>query len=84
MVGRHHRLDGPECEQAPGVGDGKGGLACCSPQGHEESDTTEHLNTSLIYIAVQQKLTQHCNQPLIKKKNLFKKRENHNWVSVLV
>ena len=85
MVGRHHRLDGPEFEQAPGVGDGKGGLACCDSWGRKESDTTEHLNTSLIYIAVQQKLTQHCNQPLIKKKkNLFKKRENHNWVSVLV
>ena len=28
MVGRHHRLDGRECEQAPGVGDGHGSLAC--------------------------------------------------------
>ena len=24
-----------------GVGDGQGGLACCSPWGHKESDTTE-------------------------------------------
>ena len=30
-VGRHHRLDGNEFEQAPGVGDGQGGLACWSP-----------------------------------------------------
>ena len=44
MVGWHHRLDGPEFEQAPGVGDGQGGLACCSPWGHKESDTTERLN----------------------------------------
>ena len=29
MVGWHHRLDGHEFEQAPGVGDGQGGLACC-------------------------------------------------------
>ena len=29
MVGWHHRLDGPEFEQAPGVGDGQGSLACC-------------------------------------------------------
>ena len=36
MVGWHHRLDGHEFEQAPGVGDGQGGLACCSPGGHEE------------------------------------------------
>ena len=27
-----------------GDGEGQGGLACCSPQGHEESDTTERLN----------------------------------------
>ena len=44
MVGWHHRLDGHEFEQVPGVGDGQGGLACCSPWGHKESDTTEWLN----------------------------------------
>ena len=33
MVGWHHRLDGHEFEQVPGVGDGQGGLACCSPWG---------------------------------------------------
>ena len=33
MVGWHHRLDGHEFEQAPGVGDGQGVLACCSPGG---------------------------------------------------
>ena len=43
-VGWHHRLDGHECEQAPGVGDGQGGLACCSPWGRKKSDTTEQLN----------------------------------------
>ena len=31
MAGWHHRLDGHEFEQAPGVGDGQGSLACCSP-----------------------------------------------------
>ena len=41
MGGQYHRLDGHEIEQAPGVGDGQGGLACCSPQGHKESDMTE-------------------------------------------
>ena len=43
-VGWHHRLDGHEYEQAPGVGDGQGSLACCSPWGHKKSDTTEQLN----------------------------------------
>ena len=44
MVGWHHWLDGHEFEQALGVGDGQGGLVCCSPWGHKESDTTEWLN----------------------------------------
>ena len=29
-------LDGNEFEQAPGVGDGQGGLVCCSPWSHKE------------------------------------------------
>ena len=43
MVGWHHQLDEHEFEKAPGVGDGQGGLACCSSWGREESDTTEWL-----------------------------------------
>ena len=44
MVGWHHQLNGPEFEQALGVGDGQGGLACCIPWGLKELDTTEQLN----------------------------------------
>ena len=44
MVGWHHRLDGHEFGWTPGVGDGQGGLAHCSPWGHKELDTTEQLN----------------------------------------
>ena len=44
MVGWHHRHDGHEFEQRPGVGDGQGSLACCSPRDRKESDTTERLN----------------------------------------
>ena len=36
--------DAHEFEQAPGVGDGQGGLVCCSPWGCKESDMTEQLN----------------------------------------
>ena len=43
MVGWHHRLDGHGFGWTPGVGDGQGGLACCSPWGRKESDTTERL-----------------------------------------
>ena len=42
MVGWHHRLDGHEFERAPGVGDGQGSLACCSPRGRKQSDIIEH------------------------------------------
>ena len=41
MVGWHHRLNGLESEQTPGVDDGQGGLACCSPWDHKELDMTE-------------------------------------------
>ena len=40
----HHPLDGHEFEQTPGVGDGQGSLACCSPWACKESDRTERLN----------------------------------------
>ena len=44
MAGWHHQLNGHEFEQAPGVGDGQGSLACCSPWSHKDLDTTERLN----------------------------------------
>ena len=44
LVGWHHWLDGHESEQAPGVGNGQGSLACFSPWGCKESDMTEWLN----------------------------------------
>ena len=44
MVGWHHWLNGNEFEEALGVGDGQGSLACCSPWGHKESEMTEGLN----------------------------------------
>ena len=42
MVGWHHQLNGHEFEYAQGVGDGS--LACYSPWGRKESNTTEQLN----------------------------------------
>ena len=44
MVGWHHRLNGLEFEQGPGVDDAQGSLACCSPGGRKESAMTERLN----------------------------------------
>ena len=44
MAGWHHRLNGHEFGQAPGVGDGQGGLACYRLWGRKESDMTEQPN----------------------------------------
>ena len=55
MVGWHHQIDGHEFEQALGDSERqgslvfdawRGGLACCSPWGRKESDTTERLSDS--------------------------------------
>ena len=43
MVEWHHQLNGHEFEQTPGDGKGKGSLACWSPCGCKESETTERL-----------------------------------------
>ena len=57
MTGCHHWLDGHEFEQAPGVGDGQGGLACFSPWGWKELDTTEWLSCWLKKTAALLKIT---------------------------
>ena len=44
MVGWHYQCNGHEFEQALGVGDGQGCLACCSPWGGKELDMAERLS----------------------------------------
>ena len=44
MAEWHRPLNGHESEQAPGVSEGQGSLACCSPWCFKELDTTEQLN----------------------------------------
>ena len=51
MAGWHHQLDGHGFGCTPGVGNGQGGLVCCSSRGHKESDSTEQLNgTEELYV----------------------------------
>ena len=52
MVERHHQLDGHGFGWTPGVGDGQGGLECCSPWGRKESDMTEQLNNNTLVTAL--------------------------------
>ena len=44
MVEWHHKLNGPEFEQARGVGGGQGSLVCCNPWDCKEFGMTEQLN----------------------------------------
>ena len=44
MVGWHHQFNGYEFEQTLRDSEGKGSLACYSPWGCKELDTTEPLN----------------------------------------
>ena len=63
MVGWHHQLNGHRFEWTLGVGDGQGGLACCSSWGCKESDTTERLNwTELKRILVKSQIHVHVSQ----------------------
>ena len=81
MTGWHHWLDGHEFEQAPGAGDGQGGLVCCSPWGRIESDTTEWITAAylgLIHVVVRQKQTQHCEAIILQIKINLKNNNNNN------
>ena len=51
MVGWHHQLDGHGFGWTLKVGDGQGGLACCSPLGCKESDTTEQLSWTMEHVS---------------------------------
>ena len=46
MVRWHHQFNGHESEQTLGDSEGQGGLACCSPWGRKDLDTTEQLNNN--------------------------------------
>ena len=48
MVDGPTQFNGHEFEQFPGDGEGQGSLACCSPWGFKESDTTEQLNNKTL------------------------------------
>ena len=50
MAGWHHQCNGHELGQTLGDGDGQGGLACCSPWGPKESDTTGQLEKNNIFM----------------------------------
>ena len=53
MVGRHHQCNERELGQTSRDGEGQGGLVLCSPSGHKESDTTEHLNNNMVRMVPQ-------------------------------
>ena len=60
MVGWHHQLDGHELEQGLGVGDGQGGLVCCSPRGCKESDMNEWTELNWWTFSKREVYRRHC------------------------
>ena len=72
MVGWHHRLNGHEFEQALGVDDGQGSLACCSPRGCKESDTTEQLNNKKKLLLESSGI---CHKPAVSQELKVKRKE---------
>ena len=80
MVGWHHQLNGHEFEQAPGVGNGQGSLACCRKWGREELDTTEQLNWTELHYSPETITTLFVNRLYpIQNKKVFKKKKEGKW-----
>ena len=59
MAGGYHRYNGNELGQTQGDGEGQGGLACCSPWGCKESDTTGQTNNNNNTHVIQENATAH-------------------------
>ena len=59
MVDWHHYLNGHVFGWTLGVGDGQGGLVCCSPWGLKESDRTEWLNLTEPKLSIREKKSKH-------------------------
>ena len=81
MAWWHHQLNAHEFGWTLGVGDGQGNLACCSPWGHKESNTTERLNwPEPPYIAIWKVLLLDRNfVPIRKKIPILTHRETKWW-----
>ena len=79
MVGWHHRLNVHEFEQAPGVGDGLGNLACYGHWGHKVLETTERLNWSDVKFVVV--ITETKPENTIKRFHYITGRINENVVT---
>ena len=75
MVGWHHRHNGHGFGWTLGVGDGQGGLTCCGLWDHKESDKTEWLNWTELYIYVLC-LDLYCVSKPIKLKYMFLTTQN--------
>ena len=67
MVGWPHWLNGHEFEQAVGVGDRQGCLACCSPWGRKKSDMTEQLNLTELIVSLCREHKRHRFSPCVGK-----------------
>ena len=84
IVGWPHWLVGHEFEQAGGVGDGQGGLVCCSPWGCKESDTIERLNWTGLYPLNTNSISPRCNNQkcLLMLPDAPGRNKNRTWLRI--
>ena len=71
MVGWHHQLNGHEFEQAPGVGDGQGGLACYNPWGRKEIRVSDWTELTDVYMYILFSLLERWLYPKREPKQFF-------------
>ena len=85
MVGWHHWLNGHGFGWTPGVGDGQGGLACCSSCVCKESDMTEQLNWTELKSSLHYSFKFHVWLKIFKIKNFkyCKLGESLKWYLIL-
>ena len=76
--GWHHWLSGHESEQALGVDDRQGSLACCSPWVRKELDTTERWNWTELQIQRDSSLKE-----IIFQCKRQEGKQRHNWIGTI-
>ena len=80
MAGWLHWLDGHEFGWTPEVGDGQGGLTCCSSWGRKELDMTELLNWTELNTNRKKEVARLITDTVFKVKNVIRGKEGHQTV----
>ena len=87
MVGWHHWLNGHEFDQTLGDSEGKGGLMCCSPWSHRESEMTQQTQEQawdLLIFCLSKQLTSIFHESFMPRQmwQHFKSRSSYSYTSI--